>query len=183
MECFCICKRKAIVFSGVCCKKLKSIFSVSDGEFREIVRHSHSRPNRHFSSRELLPHSAVYFLRGKISFAGGISPYVEWAKKKIYGGPSTVKALRKQQTNTYKQHTRRTIDVKFSIFLFIWYENCWRWTDHVDLPKHRLSDRTHARKNIAHTIAHIVIACDMPYIRMFACVMMVLLLSVSAGAV
>lgn len=84
MECFCICKRRAIVFSGVCCKKLKSIFSVSDGEFREIVRHSHSRPNRHFSSRELLPHSAVYFLRGKISFAGGILPYVEWAKKKKY---------------------------------------------------------------------------------------------------
>lgn len=102
MECFCICKRKAIVFSGVCCKKLKSIFSVSDGEFREYrASFTQSAKPSFLVPRTPSTFGGLFFEGKNIVCRRHSSVRGMSKKKKIYGGPSTVKALRRQQTHTY----------------------------------------------------------------------------------
>lgn len=152
MECFCICKRRAIVFSGVCCKKLKSIFSVSDGEFREYRASFTQSAKPSFLVPRTPSTFGGLFFEGKNIVCRRHSSVRGMSKKKKNIRRAIDSQGTEKTTDTYIRHTRRTIDVKFSIFLFIWYENCWRWTDHVDLPKHRPTARTHAK--ILHIQSH-----------------------------
>lgn len=68
-------------------------------------------------------------------------------RERVYLNGATEDSDRSEEKNkkTNKKKKQHRCEI-FHIYYLVW--NCWRWTDRVDLPKHRR--RTHARK-IVHT--------------------------------